>query len=1453
MKNWEGKLVFWFSIFILLAASLLSPQAAFAAATPSITTQPTSQSLLAGTNATFSVVASGQATLLYQWSLNGTNLINSAHLGGATNATLVISNLVAGDAGNYQVVVSNSHGTATSSNATLTVLFPAAITGQPTSQVSQINQTIFLSVAATGTEPLTYHWRKNGTNLLDDGRLNGTTNSTLTISNVQMKDAGGYQLLLNNAYGSVISEEAILQVVPFWSRGMPDLTNAPSNLTNATALTGGYYYNLGLTADGLVTAWGTSNDGATNVPLALSNVVSVAAGLGQALALKSDGSVAVWGNNYFGQTNLPAMSNSGVAVATGEYHNLVLKNDGKALAWGLNSDGQGGVPGGLSNVVAIAAGGRHNLALLNNGTVISWGKNDAGQTNVPHGLSNVVAVSTYGKASLALKSDRTVVAWGDNTFGQLNIPPGLSNVTAIASGLAHCLAIKADGSVVGWGGDAYGETSVPTNLETVVAIAAGYFSTMTMVENPSVKIPPTIWWQNSNSVVPTGQSALFRPYLAGSLPLRFQWYFNGDLLPGETNAWLMLNSVQPGQSGNYQFVVTNNYGSVTGQVALGESPMIVTQPVSQTVFAGSNATFSVAAVGAGSISYQWQVKGYPTTCCWVILGETNSTLAISNVQGSASGNLYRVVVTNAYGSLISATGTLTVLTPPAYTQQPQSQTRALDGSVTFSAVVTGAQPINFQWYGNGSPLTAGGRISIYTGSTSTSLTIAGLQTNDSGNYFLVSSNLVGVTNSSVADLTVVVPPSIIQNPASQTTIVGSNATFNVVAGGGEPLAYQWRVNGANLADGGQVSGARSNSLTLSNMTTPGTNSYNVVVTNFAGSVTSATASLTIYGVQITGQPAGRMIQLGSNTTFTVSAIGQTPFTYQWYFNGTPLADDSYINGSATGTLSLTNAQVNHGGTYSVAVSNEWSTATSTNATLKLRPNIAGAVLYVSRTSTTPQSPYLDWSSAATNIHDATEVAIDGNLILVTNGIYGSGGTYVAEANTRAGLIKAVTLRSVNGSEATAIVGGGQRGVFVGSNAVLSGFTVSNGFAAAGGGGIWCEPAGVVTNCLVQGNSAGFNKAGGGIYGGTVFNSVIMENTGISGAGAYRSRLFNCIISSNSTIAGGYGYGAGAYQCILSNCLVIGNNAVYSASGGGTANGTNYYCTISGNTAAGGGGSYSSTNFNCILLGNTSRSIGGGSRDGGNFNCLIASNSSASYGGGVYGGAHYNCTIVNNSVNSINYSGGGAYSCALYNSIIYFNSAVSGSNWSSAALIFCCTVPGGSVTNDPSFSNLAGGDFHLQTGSPCINAGNNGNVRGTNDLDGNPRLVGYAVDIGAYEQSPAAMLPNSWLLQYGFPNNGSADYLDSDGDGLNNWQEWKASTVPTNAASVLALSSPSNSVSGITVTWQSVSGVTYYLQSSTNLLAFTSIQSNIVGQAVSTSYTDTTATNAGPYYYRVGVQ
>src|SRR6266851_5520680 len=162
---------------------------AFAQSAPSITQQPQSQSLLAGTNATFTVTASGQTPLRYQWSFNATNLTNSAHITGATNATLVVSNIVAADAGSYRVVVTNSHGSATSSNATLTVLLPPAITSQPAAQSVILTSNASFTVAASGTAPLSYQWYFNGDPLANSGRITGSATTNLSIANVQTNDA----------------------------------------------------------------------------------------------------------------------------------------------------------------------------------------------------------------------------------------------------------------------------------------------------------------------------------------------------------------------------------------------------------------------------------------------------------------------------------------------------------------------------------------------------------------------------------------------------------------------------------------------------------------------------------------------------------------------------------------------------------------------------------------------------------------------------------------------------------------------------------------------------------------------------------------------------------------------------------------------------------------------------------------------------------------------------------------------------------------------------------------------------------------------------------------------------------------------------------------------------------------------------------------------------------------
>jgi hypothetical protein len=303
--------------------------------------------------------------------------------------------------------------------------------------------------------------------------------------------------------------------------------------------------------------------------------------------------------------------------------------------------------------------------------------------------------------------------------------------------------------------------------------------------------------------------------------------------------------------------------------------------------------------------------------------------------------------------------------------------------------------------------------------------------------------------------------------------------------------------------------------------------------------------------------------------------------------------------------------------------------------------------------------------------------------------------------------------------------------------------------------------------------------------------------------------------------------------------------------------------------------------NCVLARNSSFERGGGVYGGTLNHCILRDNSSK-YGGGVFGSLLTGClltgnsgsmnggaarySVLNNCTLTGNYSksGGAADSTWLNNCISYFNTA-SGStaspNYSGLPVNFCCTTPLpagglGNFTNAPLLVDLGGGDLHLQTNSPCINAGRNAYVSIATDLDGQPRISGGTVDVGAYEfQLPSSVISYAWLQSYGLPTDGTADYIDSDSDGMNNWQEWIADTCPIDSNSAFRILTPVANLSPVTLTWQSTTNRTYWLQralNSTTPLCFTCLASNIPGGSGTTSFSDTNAP-AGVSLYRVGVQ
>lgn len=626
-----------------------------------------------------------------------------------------------------------------------------------------------------------------------------------------------------------------------------------------------------------------------------------------------------------------------------------------------------------------------------------------------------------------------------------------------------------------------------------------------------------------------------------------------------------------------------------------------------------------------------------------------------------------------------------------------------------------------------------------------------------------------------------------------------------------------------------------------------------------------------------------------------------------------------------------------------------------------------AVRYVNLNNPTPAPPFTNWATAARTIQDAVDVTVDGDEVLVTNGVYRTGGrvavppvtnTPITTVSNRVTVTNQITLRSVNGPGETMIEG--KRGIGIGSigqarcvslssNSLLSGFTLTNGsagyiififtnganvpYADEFGGGAYAMSGSMISNCVVVSNSSS------GVHGGALFDCIVMSNTAsFSGGGAYGATLSHCVLRGNFTLGNfargvNRGGGGGAYRSVLSHSLILGNscgpspqdydsedangggvlesdlvNCVLSMNstknrGGGAAYSSLVNCMLDGNTAehegggafaskldksmimenaafSGGGVGYSELT-RCTLIGNTASS-GGGARSSAITNSVLTQNFASFIGGGSYGGSLINTLLLNNQAiyegggalaswltqctlaGNLAEFGGGTKDSYLTNCIVFHNTATNGTNHLDSSFHFSCTTPlpmngTGNITNDPAFIDLPGGNLRLASNSPCRNAGDNAFALGATDLDGRARIIGGTVDMGAYEFQPGVSgVFLGWLQQFGLHTDGTDDTLDTDGDLANNFQEWRAGTIPTNALSALRLLTPSASDPDLVVRWASVPGKSYFLTRSTNLTtgaSFVPFAQNLPGQPGTTMYTDTNAASSGGrnYFYQVGVE
>jgi len=322
-------------------------------------------------------------------------------------------------------------------------------------------------------------------------------------------------------------------------------------------------------------------------------------------------------------------------------------------------------------------------------------------------------------------------------------------------------------------------------------------------------------------------------------------------------------------------VATALRAKVDGAAAVG-SPTITTQPSTQTAAVGGSATFSVVAVGDAPLAYQWSRDEVE------LAGATAATLTLPALTAAAVGN-YTVVVRNGVGSITSVAAPL-VLTglPPLIVTAPPARTVAAGATATFAVIATGSPTLGYQWRRAGVPITGN------ASATTASLILANAQAADAALYDVVVTNSVGSVTSAAATLAVTpAAPTIATAPVAQTVAPGAVATLTVVASGTAPFTYQWRRAGVAILGNPSATTAV---LVLPAATVADAGSYDVVITNALGTVTSAPLALTVavapppvvawdfsVAEPVRGLPAdvtgGTVVQRNNNgTTLTLTTV-----------------------------------------------------------------------------------------------------------------------------------------------------------------------------------------------------------------------------------------------------------------------------------------------------------------------------------------------------------------------------------------------------------------------------------------------------------------------------------------------------------------------------------------------------------------------------------------------------
>jgi pectate lyase len=718
---------------------------------PSITAQPQDQiNVLPGGTAMFSVTASGSDPLSYQWYFN-----NSTLLTGATDPTLTITNVQISNAGTYSVVVNNVAGSATSSNAVLTVdtspVAPSFVT-QPASQIVLVGGTANFSATAAGTAPIFYQWKKDGV------PVPGATSTSLTMTNVQNSDSGSYSLVASNSVGTATSSAAVLTVT-----AAAPIVNSAYNLVGfGQATTGGGViatndaaYKQVFTALDLANAIRSANKTAGSVKvieimndldLGWNEVGSAVQTLDSTpfrahATPKLHPRLMITGVSLIdikSKSGLTIFSANGSTIRHACFNvkgtsNIIIRNLKFDELWEWDEDSKGNYDGNDWDFIDLGNAGTVFNIWIDHCT---FTKSYDGIVDVKQGSYNI----TFSWCKYTGDDGAT----NPNSFVWQQINKLESNKTSYA--MYNAIRNSSNGGL---------------STTDIVTIIQGHDKTHLVGANSlkSENATHTLtfhhqWFMNPwDRCVPrlrAGNVHDYNIYVDDTLGLAakrlrdqhtfsssysFNPFLNGSIST-EGGAILVEKSV-------YKDCLTplrNNQTDPSNAVYTGKIKALDTIYQFDSTFVRGNSTDPGNPMGpfqAPIIPFSWNLPGGVLPYSYTMDDPAQLQAIVTSPTGGAGAGVLTWNKTNWMMTSYAPTA-------PVITADPQSQTVALSNSVTFTVLAYGSAPMTYQWYRNTNTLLGG--------ATNSSFSIGSVQAGDVGTYSVIVSNGAGTATSASADL-----------------------------------------------------------------------------------------------------------------------------------------------------------------------------------------------------------------------------------------------------------------------------------------------------------------------------------------------------------------------------------------------------------------------------------------------------------------------------------------------------------------------------------------------------------------------------------------------------------------------------------------------------------------------------------------------------------------------------